>query len=98
MATELHVTRRWNIPYLDEREKICDLQPGPDGCGRISCSWNAGIHICQKNITQAVPFMCYEAAEWARAIVNKCGNNDLVVGAAYDAEENFSVEVFFSKC
>jgi len=92
------VTNRWNIPYLNEPDKICDLRPGPNGCGRISCSWNAGIHICQKNITMAVPFMCYEAAHWAQAIVNKCGSSDLVAGAAYDAEENFSVEIFHSEC
>jgi len=94
---ELHVTRRYNIPYLDGVEP-CDLKPGPDGCGRISCSWNAGVHLCQRNITQPIAFNCYEAAEWARQIVNKCGNNQLVMGAAYDEEEDFSVEIFFSKC
>ncbi|KAK0656214.1 hypothetical protein B0T16DRAFT_487593 [Cercophora newfieldiana] len=98
MATELHVTRRWNIPYLDEPDKICDPRPGPDGCGRISCSWNSGIHICQRNLTQPVPFMCYEAADWARDIVKKCGNNDMVIGAAYDTEHDLSVEIFFSEC
>lgn len=90
--------RRYQIPHLDYDNKLCDVRPGPDGCGRISCAWGNAIFICQNNITEPIEFMCHEAASWARRIVEVCGEGDGVMGAAIDAEYNFSVEVFHQKC
>ncbi|KAK4454706.1 hypothetical protein QBC34DRAFT_392415 [Podospora aff. communis PSN243] len=98
MPTELFRIRRTQIPYLYERNLKCDIRPGPDGYGRVSCSKNAGIFIRQQNISRPIPFRCDEVAEWAHQIVKRCGDNDLVLGAAHDRFEDFSVEIFFEKC
>ncbi|KAK3393977.1 hypothetical protein B0H63DRAFT_31567 [Podospora didyma] len=88
------------IPYLADpkKKRMCELRKGQTGCGRISCSWNSGIYLCAHNVTENVPFLCKDAANFANFIIADCEVDGRVKGAAWDRKRGFTVEMRNDKC
>ncbi|KAI0422737.1 hypothetical protein F5X98DRAFT_385706 [Xylaria grammica] len=66
------VTYLWHLPDT----VMCQL--GPSTCGRISCSWNAGILWCNDKAAPSNSFKCKMFAGYAAAILGQCSSHDLV--------------------
>ncbi|KAK0730127.1 hypothetical protein B0H67DRAFT_638669 [Lasiosphaeris hirsuta] len=97
-------TRAWIEPirgeafgHLMQPHLNCDVGPGWE-CGRISCSHNAGIYICPRNVTEPIPMSCFEAAGFAVRILEDCASNDQVKGAAWDETHQFTIEIHHDVC
>jgi hypothetical protein len=86
-------------------EVTCQNGPGPDNCGRISCSWNSGISWCNQREETSDVFKCNQFAAPAQDILNRCLiMNDLleslptVAGYESNDELGYKVVVAKSKC
>ncbi|KAK3363220.1 hypothetical protein B0T25DRAFT_562243 [Lasiosphaeria hispida] len=95
--TKIGPIRDEGFGHLMQPHLNCDVGPG-GGCGRISCSHNAGVYICPRNVTETIPFSCFEAASFAMRILEECSSNDQVKGAAWDEKHQFTIEIHHDVC
>ncbi|CZR56163.1 uncharacterized protein PAC_06051 [Phialocephala subalpina] len=93
---------RTGIRYLIGLNVICNV--GPQSCVRISCSYNAGIYLCN-NRDYLIEPSCTYIASYAQDIVDKCnwhvpgGNTWMwrVSGQAWDTD-GYNVCVHDDNC
>ncbi|KAI0395560.1 hypothetical protein F5Y17DRAFT_456802 [Xylariaceae sp. FL0594] len=70
----------------------CQNGPGPENCGRISCSWTSGIFWCNERATVSDVFPCKQFAGPARDIFDRCldmhtSQKTLPTVAGYEIDE-----------
>ncbi|KAE8332881.1 hypothetical protein BDV39DRAFT_199883 [Aspergillus sergii] len=69
----------------------------PNKCGRVSCSYNSAIYMCNwTNEKQALKSFA-TLASGAQAILDKC-TNDLGVVGKVEAPNGWGVEVAYASC
>lgn len=90
--------RSEGFAHLEAPWRTCDIRKGQFGCGRVSCSWGAAIFICAKDVEKDIEIMCSEVSQMARRVMDTCMTNDKVMGAIWDKQERFTVEIFHSHC
>ncbi|KAI3319666.1 hypothetical protein HD806DRAFT_508700 [Xylariaceae sp. AK1471] len=62
------------IGYLAELDDsvMCSNGPGPQNCGRISCSWNVAIWDCNERTEPGPVVKCNVFAKYAQNILDHC--------------------------
>ncbi|KAK4197250.1 hypothetical protein QBC40DRAFT_181512 [Triangularia verruculosa] len=71
-ATTLTIV--WGINYLRGVPGTAKNGPGPNNCGRVSCSWNSAIYWCNDNDDDK-ELQWNDIADAASATKNKCKYN-----------------------
>ncbi|KAH6676389.1 hypothetical protein B0J14DRAFT_560689 [Halenospora varia] len=91
---------REGINYLSVLFGECGVQGGPGACTRISCSYNAGIYLCNDNSYAIFP-NCGYLASYADDISGQCfiagRGNTLTCGQQFDTD-NYNVCVHSDRC
>ncbi|EZF32346.1 hypothetical protein H109_07966 [Trichophyton interdigitale MR816] len=90
-------TIRDGIKYLNGLKGKCKAPPRT--CTRVSCSWKAGIYLCNDNL-HSVSVPCKQIAEYAQDIVNVCVTNPEVSslrGQEFDSD-NWNVVIKAGHC
>ncbi|PVH84403.1 hypothetical protein DL98DRAFT_568950 [Cadophora sp. DSE1049] len=88
------------VAYLREGWKMCSV-PGRT-CGRVSCSWNSAIYICN-NKDEAINPTCDLIAAFAKVMADKCRvrrgvfQHDVTGGQFWD-NDNWNVIIHSDRC
>ncbi|KAH7360789.1 hypothetical protein BKA65DRAFT_547502 [Rhexocercosporidium sp. MPI-PUGE-AT-0058] len=88
------------INYLRRGNKMCNI--GAQSCGRVSCSWDAAIYLCNNNPHPISP-SCRTVGDFANKLNNKCRwqyylyQHHQVGGQAWD-NDNWNVFIRKDDC
>ncbi|KAI1265381.1 hypothetical protein F5Y18DRAFT_50651 [Xylariaceae sp. FL1019] len=99
LSAALLIPIRNGVRYLQHLSDsvVCQNGPGPDNCGRISCSDTSGIWFCNENAAPSAPFKCSIFAFYASNIAETCwydkGMATLTEGQQYDLDYGISTLV-----
>ncbi|RAK97951.1 uncharacterized protein BO80DRAFT_179862 [Aspergillus ibericus CBS 121593] len=85
---------RSGIKYLKGLEGKCGVSKGPKSCARISCSYNAGIFLCND---EELHVKCSDLADYANDIIERCDEGEYVNGQEFD-DGNWNIVVAESLC
>ncbi|KAK0739480.1 hypothetical protein B0T21DRAFT_409829 [Apiosordaria backusii] len=95
-ASPADIQQIWNgAGYLYQLDGKARIGPG-DHCDRVSCSWNAGIFLCNKNnFVKEVEWK--QIGDAAQFLIEHCGKDGQVMGQV-DFKGNWNVVVREDPC
>ncbi|KAI0099224.1 hypothetical protein GGR51DRAFT_565041 [Nemania sp. FL0031] len=89
------------VDYLNHLPDSSICGNAPKTCGRISCSWNSAIWLCNDSTSGNNPHKCNMFGQYAAEIVKECAiydSNPRVSGRNYDDQLILSVVVKKASC
>ncbi|KAK3941980.1 hypothetical protein QBC46DRAFT_381438 [Diplogelasinospora grovesii] len=90
------IYRKEAIGYLS-RDMDCSILPGHLGCGRVSCSYDAGVYLCA-DTHREIPVFGRVVAQLVQVILDNCEQQDYVKGSAWFDDRKFRVEIHKDQC
>ncbi|KAI0018972.1 hypothetical protein F4780DRAFT_793781 [Xylariomycetidae sp. FL0641] len=87
------------ISYIGKLKGNCGASPGPNVCGRISCSYDSGIWWCNDK-PESVQYPCDKFASWAQVIASSCEDkwDGFIWGQAFSSNDSFNVICAGASC